>query len=251
MIGRLRQVYWVVVAGWMVMIGAAAVAGNGIAMVVFAMTMLGVTLHGVNRLRWRQLRGALRAGDAARARALWRRVYTRLDERARAHPRVQLWRAYVAVLGGHYTPALTILDGLGKLPLGAREQAARDSLRARCLAQGPTPESAIPVVAEARRLPELSHDTRRALTEALAIARLRMRQPELALTAVDELLADPERSRARASHLIVRGDALRLIGREGEARVAYDEALRVSEQGTTTWRRARERLQQAAPAVYR
>jgi hypothetical protein len=248
---RLRQLYWAMVALWMVMIGAAAVAGNGIAMVVFGMTFTGVALAGMNQLRWQRLRVALRSGDAVRARALWRRVYSRLDGRARQHPRVQLWRAYVSVLGGHYSPALSILEGLMQVKLGPREQAARDSLRARCLAQGNEPERAVAVVDQARALPELSTETRRALTEALAIARLRMRQPELALSAVDQLLGEPERSRARASHLLVRGDALRLIGRELEARAAYDEALRSSQPGSTTWRRARERLDQAPPCAYR
>jgi hypothetical protein len=247
----LRQVYWAVVVVWMLMIGTAAVAGNAIALIVFGMTLAGVALAGMNQLRWQRLRVALRAGDAARARALWRRVYSRLDGRARQHPRVQLWRAYVSVLGGHYAAGLSILDGLTKVKLGVREQAARDSLRARCLAQGNEPERAVAVVEQARALPGLSSETRRALTEALAIARLRMRQPELALSAVDQLLADPERTRARASHLLVRGDALRLIGREGEARAAYDEALHASQQGTVTWRRARERLDQAPPSAYR
>lgn len=247
----LRQVYWALVMVWLLMIGAAALAGNGIAIALFGITLLGSTSYAVSRLRWRRLRLALINGDAARARALWRRVYAQLDGRARLHPRVQLWRAYVAVLGGHYAPALTILEGLTQVQLGAREEAARDSLRARCLAQGAHPESAIAVVDQARALPNLTADSKRALTEALAIARLRLRQPELALQAVDELLADPARTRSRASHLVVRGDALRMIGRESEARQAYDESLHASEHGTASWRRARERLEQAPPHAYR
>jgi tetratricopeptide (TPR) repeat protein len=246
--GWLRQGVYAAFAVLILMLVPAAVGGDGAALTVLALGVPSLALVGVNRLRWQRLRVALRSGDAARARALWRRVYSRLDGRARQHPRVQLWRAYVSVLGGHYAPALAILEGLTRIKLSPREQAARDSLRARCLAQGNEPEAAIAVVEQARALPDLSSDTKRALTEALAIARLRMRQPELALSAVDELLSDPERSRARASHLLVRGDALRLIGREGEARAAYDEALHASQHGSMTWRRARERLDQPPPA---
>ena len=195
--------------------------------------------------RLQKLLSALGAGDAERARSLWKRVQPELDPRLERQSVPALIQAALAILSDDWQGAQQIFTRVPDAP-GAE---SFRSARVRCLAELGEAPRAIALAHEFLSADDLAPQRRVSLQLALAVAHLRASSPDKALRLLDELLPNLPNV-ARGAGWLHRGDALRALGRESEARAAYAQATKLATNRATT-DKARARLALPPPSAYR
>lgn len=239
----------------MAALGAASLAsGSPDGLAVTAVIGLGAALGGAQRLAVRRRSArfldAYRRDDAETARRLWNAAIARVDERGRSHPRVRVWEAALQALEDRWDEAFATASAIDARALSGNERLALTGLRAGCLAQLGRADEAIDLLQQALGARALPSTTRGSLLRTLAVARLRAGRHEAALRACDEAAALSGSPVHAAALAFCRAEALRGLGREGEARAAYAEAQQRAP-GSRFARRAAARLAAAPPSSYR
>jgi tetratricopeptide (TPR) repeat protein len=196
--------------------------------------------------RLQQLFDAIGWGDAERARRLWTRVQTELDPRLERQSLPQLIQAVILMLSDDWRGAQQIFASVSDTATTNVFHGAR----LRCLVELGDAQRAIELARTYLADDDLTPAGRASLQLALAVAHLRTAAPDKALRLVDELTPDLPHDGTRAAAQLVRGDALRALGREPEAVAAYQNAIALAPSSVSA-RHGRTRLTQSPPTAYR
>jgi tetratricopeptide (TPR) repeat protein len=201
----------------------------------------------VSQQRWRRLAFALQWGDVADAQGRFERLWAKLDENARQHPRVQVFRALVLATDCQWREVLQIVENLARYKAMPDIELHRRGLEIRCLAGLGRGEEAI---ALARDWLSLSPPKALVPFYSLGIAQLHTRRCEGALASFAEVEQRARHDGLRASCAFYRAEALRSLGREAEARAAYELAAQRAPR-SLSGQLARKRLDAPPPSTYR
>jgi tetratricopeptide (TPR) repeat protein len=245
-----RRVYDVLVGALaltLVVGGLASTHGETVAVGGFVAVGYGLSYWGRRRARdrWAQLREAMVSGDAERMEKLLASITEELTPGELRQVPVDYVEAVLLMMREDWQAALDRVERLQRVPPG---QLA--FLRARCLAELGHTEEATTMAQAALGRPKISAEERAGTLVVLAIGLLQQRQFEKVLTTLAEAARASAGLGVQASCSFYRAEALRALGREAEARDAYQRTIDLVPRSRRA-AHARERLAAAPPSAYR
>jgi predicted negative regulator of RcsB-dependent stress response len=200
------------------------------------------------RGRWHQskMAASIGEGDVEAAQARWQQSLRPIYELQQQTIMLRYQDAVILVLREEWQAALDSVETLQATGVSA---VLVKSLRATCFAHLGRDAEAFTLASEtlaANEVPGL----RPALQTTIALALVHQSHPERALPRLDEVAEAASTPILRASCSFVRGDALRALGREDEARAAYERTAALAPLSRYAVR-ARQRLALVPPGAHR